>query len=144
MKRHWSFIVCDTRILFPLSFLFLIAGFGLAFYFRDPTIFSRFGNFIIAIGVWMSMRYVFREGLNRNKDALDSSATLPNNNSGKPVQLNPTYFNKIALGIGDAKLSVQGFILVVIGSTISSFGDLIFKLFSNGFLKGLIIIGLHK
>jgi hypothetical protein len=123
MKRHWSFIVCNTRILFPIALLFTLVGLLLAFYFKDPTIFSRSGNFIIAIGVWMSMRYVFREGLNRNKNALDSKPTLPNR------QLNPTYFNNITFSIGDAKLSIKGFILVVIGSTISSFGDLLIKFF---------------
>lgn len=129
MKRHWSFIVCDKRILLSLTLIFLLSGLIYAFYFDDPSIFNRFGNFIIAIGVWMSMRYVFRDGLNRNEDARDSSPIYPDPKRTKLVQLNTTYFNNITFSIGDAKLSVLGFILVVIGSIIGSFGDTIINPF---------------
>ena len=77
----------------------------------------------------MSMRFVFREGLNKNKNAFDSNPTLPRQEGNKLVQLNPIYFNNIVYSIADANLSIKGFILVVIGSTISSFGDLIVGLF---------------
>lgn len=127
MERHWSFVVCDPKYLFPLSLFVLAVGIYLAIVKRDPIYFQRFGNFIIAIGVWMSMRYVFREGINTYKNALDASPILPGNPGDKAFLLNPDYFNKIAFSIGDARLSIYGFVLVVIGSIIGSFGDLILK-----------------
>jgi hypothetical protein len=109
--------------------LILLLGLYIAFAKRDSTLFPRFGNFIVAIGVWMSMRYVFREGINRYKNALDASPTLPGNPGDKAFLLNSDYFNNITFSIGDAKLSIYGFVLVVFGSIIGSFGDLILKYF---------------
>lgn len=129
MERHWSFVVCDPKYLFPLSLFILVVGLYLAIAKRDANYFQRFGNFIMAIGVWMSMRYVFREGINKFKDALDASPTLPGNLGDKAFLLNPDYFNNITFSIGDANLSIYGFVLVVIGSIIGSFGDLILKHF---------------
>ena len=127
MERHWSFVVTDPFYLFPLALIFLIVGLWIAISKRDAAYIQRFGNFIVAIGVWMSMRYVFREGINKVTDALDASPTLPGNPGDKAFRLNPTYFNNIGFGIGDAWLSIYGFALVVFGSIIGSFGDLILK-----------------
>ena len=75
----------------------------------------------------MSMRYTLREGINKHKDAAKSRPTLPG--PGKAVQLNWAYFNEIAFSIGDAQLQVHGFVLVVVGSIVGSYGDLILGYF---------------
>lgn len=127
MERHWSFIVTDPFYLVPLAIAFLLLGLYIALSKRDATYFPRFGNFIVAIGVWMSMRFVFREGIIKFKNALDASPTLPGSFGDKAFGLNPNYFNNISFSIGDAWLSIYGFILVIIGSIIGSFGDIILK-----------------
>ena len=121
MERHWSFVACDPKYLFPLSLLILAVALYFAISRRDATLLPRFGNFVVAIGVWMSMRYVFREGIGRSRNALAGSPVLPDG------QLNVDFLNNITLSIGDAKLSIYGLLLVVIGSIIGSFGDLILK-----------------
>jgi hypothetical protein len=123
MKRHWSFVVTDKRYLYPLAILLLIAGLVAAFMDKDAAHFTRAGNFIIGTGVWMSMRYTLREGINRHKDFANSSPTFPGTN-----QVNAQFFNQIAFTIGDAQLQIHGFFLVIFGSVVGSFGDLILKL----------------
>jgi hypothetical protein len=122
-KRHWSFIVTDKKYLYPIVISLISLGFILALFLNDPTQFSRIGNFIIGIGVWISMRYTLREGINRSKNLLDNSPTIPS--KGYFQQVNPEFFNKIAYQIGDAHLQIHGFILVILGSIIGSYGDLI-------------------
>lgn len=122
MNRHWSFIVTDRRYLYPIAMLFLAAGLVAAFLSKDANHFARSGNFIIGTGVWMSMRYTLREGINRHKDLSNSSPTVPGTN-----QINPQFFNQITFAIGDAQLQLHGFILVMLGSIVGSFGDLILK-----------------
>ncbi|CAE6714040.1 hypothetical protein [Paraburkholderia haematera] len=122
MNRHWSFVVTDRRYLYPIAVLLLIAGLVAAFLSKDANNFTRAGNFIIGTGVWMSMRYTLREGINRRKDLSNSSPTFPGTN-----QVNPQFFNQIAFSIGDAQAQVHGFILVILGSVVGSFGDLILK-----------------
>ena len=120
-KRHWSFIVTDYRYIYPAIFILSVIGVVGSVVFNDPTIFSRMGNFIIGFGVWMSMRFTLREGLNRNKNALDASPTLPG--PGPAFQVNSNYFNNIAFSIGDAVLQLRGFKVVVYGSVVGSWGD---------------------
>lgn len=122
MNRHWSFVVTDRRYLYPIAMLLLIAGLVAAFLSKDANDFTRAGNFIIGTGVWMSMRYTLREGINRRKDLSNSSPTVPGTN-----QINPQFFNQITFSIGDAQLQIHGFILVIVGSVVGSFGDLILK-----------------
>jgi hypothetical protein len=122
MNRHWSFAVTDRRYLYPIAMFFLLAGLLAAFLSKDASYFARVGNFIIGTGVWMSLRYTLREGINRRKDLSNSSPTLPGTN-----QINPNFFNQITFSIGDAQLQIHGFILVVLGSFVGSFGDLILK-----------------
>jgi hypothetical protein len=122
MKRHWSFVVCDTKYLYPAALLLLTAGVATALIFKDPVCLNRVGNFIIGIGVWMSIRYTLREGINRHKDLARSSPTVPGTNA-----LNSEFFNQIAFSIGDARLQLHGFGLVVLGSVMGSFGDLILR-----------------
>ena len=124
-KRHWSFVVTDKKYLYPLVAFLSVVGVVAGIKFDNPTYFSRVGNFIIGIGVWMSMRYTLREGINKYKDLSKSSPTLPG--SGPLYQLNEEFFNEITFSIGDAKLQLHGFFLVIYGSAISSFGDLILK-----------------
>jgi hypothetical protein len=123
MKRHWSFIITDVRYIYPLALLLLLLGLLAAFACKNASHFTRFGNFIIGTGVWISMRYTLREGINRHKDIANSSPTEPGTN-----QLNARYFNSIAFAIGDAQLQLHGFFLVILGSIVSSFGDLFLKL----------------
>lgn len=123
MKRHWSFAATDRRYLYSLALVLLLLGLVAAFKLRDPSHFARAGNFIIGTGVWMSMRYTLREGINRHKDLANSSPTFPGTN-----QVNPNFFNQITFSIGDAQLQVHGFVLVIIGSLVGSFGDLILKI----------------
>jgi hypothetical protein len=52
----------------------------------------------------------------------DQSATILGTS-----QVNSTFFNRIAYSIGDAQLQLHGFALVVVGSVVGSFGDLILK-----------------
>jgi len=99
--------------------LLLVAGFIGAFRYHDPTLFARVGNFVIGIGVWMSMRSTLRDGIERTKSAADSSPVLPGTN-----QLNSNYFNNISFALGDAFLQLHGFVLVLAGSAIGSYGDL--------------------
>lgn len=122
MKRHWSFVVCDAKYLYPAALFLLTAGVATALIFKDPVYLNRVGNFIIGIGVWMSMRYTLREGINRHKDLTRSSPTVPGTNA-----LNSEFFNQITFSIGDARLQLHGFGLVVLGSVVGSFGDLILK-----------------
>jgi hypothetical protein len=63
--------------------------------------------------------------------AAKSRPTLPG--PGKAVQVNWAYFNEIAFSIGDAQLQVHGFVLVVIGSVVGSYGDLILRYFFAGY-----------
>lgn len=121
MKRHWSFIFCGKKFGgFLIAFL-LIVGIFLSFYFKEATILNRFGNFIMAIGVWISMRDTFREGLNKYKDLNDEKPVFPNG------LVNGIYFNNLTFRLGDARLRVWGLIFVFTGSIIGSFGDLIIK-----------------
>jgi hypothetical protein len=103
--------------------ILLIAGAAASLYLKDPMHFTRVGNFIIGTGVWMSMRYTLREGINKHKDLSNSSPTVPGTN-----QVNANFFNQIAFSIGDAQLQVHGFVLVVVGSVVGSFGDIFLKL----------------
>lgn len=128
-KRHWAFVVTDKKYLYPLVLLMTLMGIFAACYWKDPTYFSRVGNFIIGIGVWMSMRYTLREGINRYKNGLKSSPTLPGEGPGKAI--NPAYFNEIAYSIGDAHLQLHGFYIVIYGSTVGAFGDLIISYFTG-------------
>ena len=128
MRRHWSFIVCDPKYLYPLAVGLLIVGIVLAFVRSEPTMLNRFGNLIIGTGVWMSIRYTLREGLNRHKNHADNSPMIPGT-----TQLNAAYLNKITFGIGDALLQVHGFVLVIAGSLVGSFGDLALKMIAPRF-----------
>ena len=122
MKRHWSFVVCDKKYLYPAVGLLLAIGLALAFSMKDPVQFNRVGNFIIGIGVWMTMRYTLREGINRHKDLADRSPAFPGTN-----QINANFFNQIAFSIGDAQLQLHGFALVAVGSVVGSYGDVILQ-----------------
>lgn len=122
MKRHWSFVVCDKRYLYPLAILLLTAGVAAAIISRNPVHVNRAGNFIVGVGVWMSMRYTLREGITRCKDLSRSSPTVPGTTAA-----NSEFFNQIAFSIGDARLQVHGFALVVAGSVVGSVGDLILR-----------------
>ena len=121
MKRHWSFVVCDKKYLYPLVVLLFFAGIVAAVVFHDSTQINRIGNFIVCVGVWMTMRYTFREGINQNKNALDSSPVIPG--PGPAQQLNSNYFNNITFSIGDAHLQIHAFCLVLLGSLVGSYGD---------------------
>ena len=122
MKRHWSFVVCDPKYLYPLVVVFLAVGLLTALVWNDPVYLNRVGNLIIGTGVWMSMRYTLREGINRYKDLAAASPVVPGTN-----QLNAEFFNRAAFTIGDAALQIHGFVLVVVGSIIGSYGDLILR-----------------
>ena len=119
--RHWSFVVTDKRFLYAVVACILGGGFSAALAYNDASLFARSGNFIIGAGVWMGMRYTLREGINKHKDASDPSPTIHGN------QLNPNYFNQIAFSIGDAQLQLHGFAIVILGSVVGSFGDLLLK-----------------
>jgi hypothetical protein len=119
MSRHWSFVITGKRYLYPLVAVLLAAGAIAAFHYRDATLFSRVGNFVIGIGVWMSMRSTLRDGIQRTKSVADSSPVIPGTN-----QLNANYFNNITFALGDAFLQLHGFALVLVGSLIGSYGDL--------------------
>lgn len=121
MSRHWSFVVTDRRYLHIGAALILLAGLTLAVTSGDATHFSRVGNFVIGTGVWMSMRYTLREGINRVKDSRAQSPVLPG--PGPARALNSAHFNNIAFSIGDAILQVHGFALVLVGSAVGSYGD---------------------
>ncbi len=97
-----------------------MAGAAASVWYGEPTYFSRVGNFVIGVGVWMSMRYALREGINKHKDLVKSSPTIPRTNA-----LNSDFFNEIAFSIGDARLQLHGFFVVIYGSLVSSFGDLV-------------------
>ena len=118
-RRHWSFVVCDPKYLYPAGIFLLALGVYLSFHFRDPTQVSRVGTFVIGIGVWMTLRYTLREGINRTKNMAASSPVIPGTN-----QLNIGFFNQISFSIGDAHLQLHGFALVVAGSLVASYGDL--------------------
>lgn len=85
---------------------------------------------MIGVGVWMSMRYTLREGINRVKNGAKNSPVIPGTN-----QLNIAYLNEIAFSIGDAQLQVHGFILVLFGSLVSSYGDMILVCLFGGLFK---------
>ncbi|MCI5060801.1 MAG: hypothetical protein MRY79_06995 [Alphaproteobacteria bacterium] len=97
-----------------------MAGIAAAIMLKDPNQINRIGNFIVGIGVWMSMRFTLREGINRHKNATDNSPVVP-----ETRQLNSNYFNKVTFSIGDAYLQLHGFFLVIVGSLLGSYGDLI-------------------
>lgn len=129
-KRHWSFIVCDKKYLYPFVAFLMIVGIAAAILLKDVTQISRVGNFVIGTGVWMTMRYTLREGINRHKDILNLSPTIP---GPKGEQfLNAKYINNMALSIGDAQLQIHGFCLVLFGSFVGSYGDIIFSHFARG------------
>lgn len=116
MKKHWSFIVCSPRILLPIVIFLTLIGVLMAYNFNDFGFFNRFGNFIVGIGVWMSLRYTLREGIRSEKNLMDSvpfieiheKVSVPNSN----------FFNEIAFSIVDAKLQIYGFVIVVYGNWI--------------------------
>lgn len=119
MRRHWSFVVCDPKYLYPAAGALLLVGAVWAVAVGNLAHFNRVGNFIIGIGVWMSLRYTLREGIERYKDGRGSQATIPGTNA-----VDSEFFNQIAYSIGDARLQLHGFALVVLGSIVGSFGDL--------------------
>ena len=127
VKRHWSFVVCDKKYLYPLVAVLLAAGLAAAFVSHDPVQLNRVGNFIIGTGVWMSMRYTLREGLERYKNVSDSSPTLPVVDHPGVVQPNAAFFNRATFVIGDAQLQLHGFGLVMLGSVVGSYGDAILR-----------------
>ena len=120
--RHWSFVVTDKRYIYPIALAFLVLGTIASFAKADPSYLSRSGNFIIGAGVWISMRYTLREGIKRYKDLADLSPTVPGTNA-----LNSNFFNNVTFVIGDAQLQLHGFALVLVGSAVGSFGDLLLK-----------------
>lgn len=122
MKKHWSFVVCDPRILYPTALLLLGGGIAAALICRDPSQFTRVGNFIIGTGVWMSLRFTLREGINKHKNLADTLPTVPGTG-----QLNSSFFNNITFSIGDARLQLHGFALVIAGSIVGSYGDVILR-----------------
>lgn len=127
MQRHWSFVVTAPKYLYPIIFFILLLGFVVAILSKDYGQFNRVGNLIIGVGIWMSLRFTLREGINRTKNCLDSQPVIKVPNS-RMSTLNAEYFNKIAYSIGDAKLQIHGFIIVIVGSIIGSYGDLILKM----------------
>lgn len=122
-RRHWSFVVCDKKYFYPLILVLMSLGLWSAFYFRDATQVSRVGNLIIGVGVWVSMRSTLREAFKIGTDLADLSPTIPGTN-----QMNSTFFNNIVFSAGDKRLQIHGFILVVFGSLLGSYGDLALKL----------------
>jgi hypothetical protein len=125
-KRHWSFVVTDKIYLYPIVAIISVFGIFYSIHSNDPTFFQRIGNFVIGIGVWMSLRYTLREGINSSQDMKKQMPSLPT--GGKLNQINPALLNKFAFSIGDAHLQLHGFFLVIYGSIIGSFGDYIVKL----------------
>jgi hypothetical protein len=129
-RRHWSFIVTDKKCVYPVAAVLLVLGAVAAFATMDASYLSRTGNFIIGTGVWISMRYTLREGINRHKNRADTLPTVPGTSA-----INAAYFNNITFAIGDAQLQLHGFALVLLGSAVGSFGDLALKaLFSGKFM----------
>ncbi len=127
VKRHWSFVVCDRKYLYPVVALLLATGMTAAFMWHDPMQFNKVGNFIIGTGVWMSMRYTLREGLERYKNLSDSLPTVPIADHPGVSQVNAAFFNRAAFAIGDAQLQVHGFVLVMLGSVVGSYGDALLR-----------------
>ena len=127
MKRHWSFIFCGKNFGIFLITAIITIGIFLSLYFKEAFILNRFGNFIMAIGVWLSMRDTFREGLNKHKDLNDEKPVFPNG------FVNGTFFNNLNFRLGDARLRVWGLVIVFIGSIVGSLGDLIIKPFITWF-----------
>lgn len=69
----------------------------------------------------MSMRFTLREGIRRDK----SRPPVPMSEGPcRPIDTHP--INQIIFSIGDAELQVRGFILVLLGSFVGSFGDLMY------------------
>lgn len=98
-KRHWSFVVCDKRYLYTLATTLIFMGLFAAFRFGDATQLNRVGNFIVGIGVLMSVRYTLREGIEKRKNLADSHPAYPGTN-----QVNARFFNQITFSLGDAWL----------------------------------------
>lgn len=70
----------------------------------------------------MSMRFTLREGIKRDK----SRPPVPRSEGpGQPIDTYP--INQMVFSIGDAELQVRGFILVLFGSVVGSFGDLLYS-----------------
>jgi len=127
-QRPWPFVVTDPRYLYPIALAILLAGIVAAYRLNDPSFVSRTGNFIIGVGVWMSLRFTLREGIKRDK----SRPPVPR--SQGPLQpVDPYPINQAIFSIGDAELQVRGFALVLVGSLVGSFGDIAF-----GTLVGLL------
>ncbi len=122
-KRHWSFIVCDPLYLYPITSILLLVGFLFANIMNDPEQLLRIGNFIIGVGVWMSMRSTLRNGLKKETNYNDNFPVIPNKG-----YLNSTWFNERTFEYGDAKLQIHGFVITIIGSIFASYGDYIFSL----------------
>jgi hypothetical protein len=120
MRRPWAFVVTDWRYLYLLAALVLAGGLYAAYHTRDAMHFARAGNFVVCIGVWMTMRYTLREGINKHKDASLSQPTIQG-------YFNWRYFNEVTLSIGEAWLQIYGFALVVVGSAAWAYGDWILK-----------------
>lgn len=120
-KRHWSFVVTDKKYIYPFVILLTLAGFLAAIVYKNPEHFSRVGNLIVAVGVWISMRYTLREGINKYKNHAKSIPVLPDG------QVNSSFFNEIAFSIGDARLQLHGLYITIYGSIVGSFGDLLIE-----------------
>ncbi|WP_285608019.1 hypothetical protein [Geothrix edaphica] len=125
--RHWSFIVCDKRYFYPFVIALFVLGLWAAFHFKDASHFARVGNFIIGGGVWISMRSTLREAYKEGTNLADLSPFIPGTNA-----LNSTFFNNITFAAEDKRLQIHGFVLVILGSLISSYGDLFLKALSPG------------
>jgi hypothetical protein len=122
--RHWSFIVTDPIVALTfLSVVFSLALYG-SFNRQDWQLIGRGGNLMILAGVLMSLRRVLRLRDEANNEKMQPW-TLPVESNTRARQLNFGRINQEVFAIGDTRIQLTGFIVIVVGTLVASYGDLL-------------------
>lgn len=116
---HYKMIKAPRYIL--LSFIIIIIFTFLAFTNQDWSYFSRSGGFIVLFGALLSIRKLLRKGARE----LDK----PN----EPLVINKNQFNTKGMfqhvqDLSDSFAQELGLIMVVIGTFINGFGDIVLNI----------------
>ena len=113
---HYKIIKAPRYIL--LSFIIIITCTFLAFMHQDWSYFSRSGGFIVLFGALLGLRKLLRKGARE----LDTS--------NEPLVINKNQFNTKGMfqrvqDLSDSFSQELGIIMVVIGTFINGFGDIV-------------------
>jgi hypothetical protein len=123
-NRHWSFLATDTRLLLPALVTVVTASLYGSLCRGDWQLIARAGNLVIFVGVVLTLRRLFRLGDKSITEKVEPW-TLPREPGAKGVQFNFARVNQEVFAIGDARAQKAGFYLILIGTFMASYADLL-------------------